>query len=481
MKAEKNVKSKVLNGMGWSFGGRILTKLLSLMVSIILARILAPTDYGAFAIIMVFIMLVEVLVCNGFGTALVQKENADALDFSSVFYLNFAISIILYMAIYISAPVIAKFYRMPGLTSAMRILGISIPAEAIKSIQAAYVSRNMQFKRLFWSTLLGTIISGAIGILMAYCGFGLLALVAQCLLNICIDTAVLCFTANWHPSLDFSWGRVKELYPYARNLMAASVMNQIFTKLGGLIIGKVYSPSSLAFYNQGEKYPELIVENLNDSFSDVLFPVLSQSQRHQDKLKSITRRSIQLSSYIVWPMMIGLAVVADLFIRVVLTEKWLPCVPYLRIFCVAYGFDPIHVSNLQAIKAAGRIDIFLKLEVAKNLLSLVVLLWSVKYGPYMMAVASIGTDMICLLLNAAPNKKLLNYTIGEQLMDVLPSLLGALGMAAVMLPVRLLGMSDLLTLVVQVVWGAASYFIISILSKQNAFFYLLDSLKNIKK
>lgn len=478
---DTSMKSKVFSGLFWKFGERIAAQLISLIVSVVLARILLPDDYGVVALVMVFITIANVFVSSGFGNALIQKKDADNLDFSSVFYINILISIVIYIVIFVAAPWIGQFYEMPILTPALRVLGIRIPIAAINTVQQAYVSRNMLFRRFFWSTLFGTLISGVVGIAMAFNGFGVWALVTQYLVSTTVDTLVLWFTVKWRPDRAFSWKRAKDLLAFGWKLLVSGLIDTGYNQLRALIIGKMYTSSDLAYYNQGEKYPSLIVVNINSSISSVLFPAISQFQDDKEKVKQMTRRAIQVSSYVMWPLMIGLAVVAEPLISFLLTDKWLPCVPYLRIFCITYGLWPIHTSNLQALNAMGRSDLFLKLEIIKKIIGVVALLISMQFGPLAMAGSLIVTGIISTFINSAPNRKLLQYTYFEQMKDMLPALGLALIMALVIYPILWIGLNDVLTIILQIVIGMAVYVLGSKVTKQSSFVYLLDILKRKKR
>lgn len=466
-------KSKVFSGLIWKFGERITAQLISLLVSIILARLLSPDEYGAVAIVMIFITIANVFVSSGFGNALIQKKDADNLDFSSVFYINIAIGIALYIVIFCIAPFVANFYDMPILSPTLRVLGIRIVIASINSVQQAYVSRNMLFKRFFWSTLFGTLVSGIVGVVMAYHGFGVWALVAQYLTNTCTDTVVLWFTVRWRPCLQCSFLRAKGLFSYGWKLLLSGLLDTGYKQLRSLIIGRKYSSSDLAYYNQGDKYPALLVTNINASISSVIFPAMAQCQDDRTKVKSMTRRAIQISSFVLWPCMLGVAAIAKPLVVFLLTDKWLPCVPYIRIFCFTYGLWPIHTANLQAINAVGRSDLFLKLEIAKKIVGMVAILVSMNYGPLVMAYSLVVTDLIATVINAFPNKELLNYGYFEQIKDIMPSFVIALVMALIIYPVQNLGFSNIITIIIQVLLGASIYITLAILTKQKSLTYLL--------
>lgn len=476
---EKNIKNSVFSGLLWKFGERITAQLVSFLVSVILARLLSPDDYGSVALVMVFITIANVFVSSGFGNALIQKKDVDNFDFSSVFYINIAVSILIYAVLFACAPFISEFYGMPILNPVLRVLGIRIIVASINSIQQAYVSRNMMFRKFFWSTLLGTVLSGVVGIIMAYNGFGVWALVAQYLTNTCVDTIVLWFTVKWRPILACSFDRAKPLIKYGWKLLVSGLLDTGYTQLRSLLIGKIYSSEDLAFYNQGDKYPQLIVVNINSSIGSVLFPAMSQFQNDKNKIKEITRRSIQICSYIMWPMMVGIAVVAESLIRLLLTDKWLPCVPFLRIFCFTYGLWPIHTANLQAINALGRSDLFLKLEIVKKTIGAAALIISVWFGPLAIALSLIITSLISTFINSFPNKKLLGYRYGDQMKDILPSFGLALFMGICVYFIGFLNLSDWAALIVQITVGAVVYLTSSKIFHIKSFEYLFNLLKGI--
>ena len=369
---DNNIKNKTVSGLIWRFMERCGAQGVNFVVSIILARLLAPELYGTIALITVFTAILEIFVDSGMGNALIQKKDADDVDFSSVFYFNMLMCVVLYGVMFISAPYIAKFYKDSELTPIVRVMSLVLIISGLKNVQQAYVSRTMQFKRFFFATLGGTIVAAVVGIWMAYEGYGVWALVAQNLVNKVIDTTVLWFTVKWRPKLLFSIKRLKGLVSYGWKLLASSLLDTVYNNLRQLIIGKLYSSSDLAFYNRGKQFPNFVITNINTSIDSVLFPAMSSQQDDTERVRSMTRRSIKISSYIMWPLMMGLAFTATSIVSLVLTDKWLPCVPFLRIFCFVYVFFPIHTANLNAIKAMGRSDLFLKLEVIKKVIGLIV-------------------------------------------------------------------------------------------------------------
>lgn len=474
----KNVS--VISNFLWRFAERCGAQLVTFIVSIVLARILSPNDYGTIALVTVFITILQVFIDSGLSTALIQKKDADDLDFSSVFYFNFVVCIILYLLMFFSAPYIAKFYNNLSLTPIIRVISLTLIISGVKGVQQSYVSRNMLFKRFFFSTLGGTIFSAVLGIAMAYAGFGVWAIVFQQLSNNTIDTLILWITVKWRPVKKFSWLRLKNLLSFGWKLLASSLLDTVYNNLRNMIIGKLYTPADLAFYNQGDKFPKLIVTNINTSIDSVLLPTMSNEQDNPVRVKEMTRRAIKTSTYIMAPLMIGLAFCAEPIVRLVLTDKWLPCVPYLRIFCVTYLFWPIHTANLNAINSMGRSDLFLKLEILKKIIGMILLLSTMWFGVMAMAYSLLISSFTSQLINTWPNRYLLKYSYIDQIKDILPNIVMALIMGGFVYFISYLNLPILVSLVVQILSGGIIYLILSILTKNDSFIYLINILKSRK-
>ena len=473
--------SKVFSNLIWRFFERVGAKLISVVVQLILARLLAPEVFGTVAIVIVITDILQVFVESGFGTALIQKKDADSLDFSSVFYFNIAACLFLYALLFLSAPLLAKLYSDPQLTAIFRAVGLILIISGVRNVQQAYVARNMLFKRFFFSTLGGTLCAAATGILMALKGFGVWAYVAQYLANSLVGTVILWLTVDWRPEAAFSFERLKALFSYGWKLLVSSLLNTISDKLRPLIIGIRYSASDLAFYNEGIIFPNLIVENVNTSIDSVLLPALSSQQDNAENVRLMTRRAVSVSSYIMWPLMLGLFACARPLVSLILGEKWLPCVVYIQIFCLYYALFPIHTANLNAIKSMGRSDIFLKLEIIKKLLDLAVVLATLFIGVKAMAIGLLAEGVINLAINSKPNASLINYPLREQIKDILPSFLAAAFMALPVLAVRLLNLGDFVTLLIQLLLGCGLYVGISLLFKLEQFSYVLGIIRKLVK
>ncbi len=470
-------KGNIFSNFIWRFLERCGAQGVSFIVSIVLARLLLPEMYGTIALVTVFLNIMQVFIDSGMGNALIQKKNADDTDFSTVFYFNLVVCSVLYVLMFFIAPVIAKFYNDLSLVPVIRVLSLALLISGVKNIQQAYVSRNMLFKRFFFATLGGTIVAAVLGIWMAYRGYGVWALVAQQLTNAAIDTLILWITVRWRPKLVFSFQRLKGLFSYGWKLLASGLLDVVYNDLRQLIIGKLYSSSDLAYYNKGEHFPKLIVSNINSSIDSILLPVMSRNQDDAVSVKNMTRRAIKLSSYVMAPFMMGMAFCSKTIVTLLLTEKWLDCVPFMCIFCITYLFYPIHTANLNAIKAMGRSDLFLKLEIAKKVVGLMILFSTMWFGVMAMAYSLLLSSLLSMIINAYPNKKLLEYSFLEQMKDILPGILLAVFMGVCVYFVQWLPLNDWLTLLIQVILGALIYIGGSKLFQLEAFSYIVSVAK----
>lgn len=474
-----NQRKKVFSGLVWRFAERCGAQGVSFVVSIILARLLAPEVYGTIALVTVFTAVLQVFVDSGMGNALIQKKNADDGDFSTVFYFNIIACCVLYLGMFFAAPFIAEFYNNKELTAVIRVLSLTLIISGVKNVQQAYVSRNMLFKHFFYATLAGTIGAAVIGIMMAYIGCGMWALVVQQTFNAAVDTIILWFTVKWRPRTPFSFQRLRGLFSFGWKMLASGLIDTLYGNVRQLIIGKMYSSMDLAYYNRGRQFPDFIINNINTSIDSVLFPVMSSVQDDRETVKQMTRKSIKISVYVMAPLMMGMAFMADTIVRLILTEKWLDSVPYLRIFCITFMFYPIHTANLNAIKAMGRSDLFLKLEIAKKTVGLALLLATMWFGVMVIACSLLVSSVLSQIINAWPNRKLLGYGYWEQLRDILPAILLAVFMGVCVWCIGLLRLPLVLQACVQVAAGGLFYIGGSVLFKVDPFFYLWETGKTM--
>lgn len=474
-----NIKSKVFSGLVWTYAERMLAQLVSLAVTVILARIIEPGEYGIISLVLVFITLANVVVSDGFGNALIQKKDADDNDFSSMLYFSLLFGIILYFCMFFSAVFISDYYQIEELVPVIRIFSLKIPIAAVNSIQHAFVSKRMEFKKFFFATLSGTITSGIVGIFMAYRGFGVWALVAQYLTNSVIDTVCLAFTIRWKPALFFSWHRVKVMLGFGTRVLVVSFMMALYTNIRNLIIGKKFSVEDLSYCNKGQQFPSLISVNVNTSITKVLFPALSSVQNDLVCIKAMTRRAIRVGTFLLSPLLIGLAAVGPTFISVLLTEKWAPCVPYLRIMCIVYLLQPMQTASLQAMKALGESKIYLRLEIIRWSAGILILIVSVAffYDVYVVMFSALLAEIVSTFINWPANKKILNYKYKEQLNDIIgPLIISTIMYAAVAIEV-LLPLKGLFLLIVQIGTGGLVYIVLSMIFKLDSFEYVINIFK----
>ena len=465
--------------MLWRFAERTGAQIVAFIVQIVLARIIAPEAYGTIALITVFTTILQVFVDSGLGNALIQKKDADNLDFSTVFFTNVIFCIVLYIIMFFVSPMIARFYKNEELVPLIRVLSLTVLISGVKNVQQAYVSRNLIFKKFFFSTLAGTIIAAIVGIYLAYSGYGVWALVAQQIVNLFIDTLVLWITVKWRPEFAFSFERLKCLFNFGWKLLVSAILDRTYTNLRQLIIGKMYSSSDLAFYNRGEVLPNVVVSNINTSIDSVLLPAMSSEQNNCEKVKNMTRRAIKTSTFIMAPLMMGFAACAPNLIKLLLTDKWLPCVPYLRICCITYMFYPIHTANLNAIQAMGRSDLFLKLEVVKKIMGFVLLLCTMWFGVMAMAYSLLLSSVLSQIINSWPNKKLLNYRYLEQLKDIFPTIIIAILMGIVVVLIDLIPLEIYwFRLLLQIFAGVIIYIFFAKLTRNDSFEYIFTLVKN---
>ncbi len=474
---DSKLKKKTLVGLFWKFLERCGVQGVGFVVSIVLARMLDPSDYGILALVTVFTSIFGIFGDFGLGSALVQKKDADEVDYSSVFYCNIVSCVVLYVILFFTAPLFSWFYENDSLTLIIRVLGLSIPISGFRVVQNAYLSQKMQFKKMFFATLGGTIGAAVVGIVMAYYGFGVWALVGQHLFNTLFGTIALWVVVRWHPKWLFSFARIKVLFSYGWKILVSNFINTLYNDIRQLIVGKMYSTADLGQYNRGKQFPHLIVDNVNSSIDGVLFPVLSKCQNDVSRVKEITRKAIRTSGYIMWPLLLGMAAVGEPMVTLLLTEKWLPCLPFLYIFCFANGFVPVSTANLNAIKAMGRSDLNLKMEIIKKSFAVIMIIVSVPFGVLAIALSGIPITLFACAVNIFPNRKLLGYSYLEQFKDMAPSFLMALVMAVAVYFMSWIPLPLIVILILQVATGAVIYILESIILKNGTFKYLLGTLK----
>lgn len=452
------------------------------IVSIIIARMLLPSAYGAVAILMIFISIATVFVQSGLNTALIQKKDADETDSSSVLIYSFVIAGIIYLILFFSANTIAGFFNIPQLTSLLRVLALTLFPGAINAVQLAILSKRMQFKKQFYASIIACVISGGIGIAMAYNGYEAWALVCQQLVSQIIICIVLSFLLDWRPKLVISFRRTQSLLSFGVKLLGARLIDTLYHNLESLIIGKVFSASTLAFCNKGKQFPLTLIDNIDGSIQSVMLSAYSAKQDDRKTVKNMLRKTISMSTYIVFPAMIILAAVAKPMIVLLLGEQWIDATPYLQLFCAISMLFPLQTADLQAINALGRSDIYFKLIAWKRCIGVILLISSVIIwrSPFSVVIAALLVEIIAVLINVPANRKVLNYSFKEMMSDILPNLCLSVMIGCICWSITLLISSNWLLLFAQCAIGSILYILVSILAKNRNISYLIDFLPNSK-
>lgn len=467
-----SLRRQVIGGFFWKFGERILAQGISFAVSVVLARLIAPAEFGVIALTWIFIALANVFVVSGFATALIQNKDATDGDFSTNFYCSLVVSLLLYALLFAAAPSIAGFYGIPQLSPVLRVMGLRIPVSSFSSIQHAWVERHMAFRKYFFSTLAGTLLSGVVGVTLALRGFGVWALVAQYFTNTLVDIAVLFFTVPWRPRLVFSVPSAKRMMSFGWKVLAADLSGTFFDQLRSLLVGKFYAPADLAFYNKGKNLPDLLTNNIGSSIMTVLFPAIANINDQRERVKAALRRSVSIAAYVLFPCLCGLAAVAPSLIVLLYTEKWAPCVPFVQILALASAVNLIGTVSLQSMKAIGRSDVLLKLEFYKKPVYIGLLVAGVGINVLAVAWTMLVYAFYATWINAKQLKTLVSYGYREQIADLAPPAVISAGMFLLSWLVARLGLSTVPTLLLQVASGIAFYLAVSVATRNPCFVYL---------
>ncbi len=477
----KSLKSATISGLIYRFGERILAQLVSTIVTIILARILMPEDYGVISIVLIVISICNVFVASGFGNALIQKKDSDEEDFSSVFWVNLGLSFLLCLIIWFVSPYIAEYYEMKELTSVLRVMSFRLQFAAVNSIQSAYVSKKLLFKKFFWASIVGTILSGFIGIFLAYNGAGVWALVAQYLSNSIINTFMLLIIIRWKPHFIFSAKKVRILLPFGAKVLLGGLLDAVCEEIRSLIIGKKYTETDLAYYTKGKQYPQLLANNVSTTIANVMFPIFSKCQDDRSMLLSATRKSIQICSYVMFPLLIGFGAISESFVKVLLTDKWLEIVPYMQIFCIMFLFKPIKNIGKSVLRSIGKTNADLYVNIIEKVIGVLCIVFLMEEGVIYIAIGALIPYVISSIIYTILESKYIGYSIVQQIKDILaPTILSAI-MFVVVLYLGSVGMPTTLALFVQVIAGGAIYILLSILFRVKAYKYLLSTGKDYWK
>lgn len=473
----KASKANIIRGFVWEFLEKGSVQALHLVFSLILARLLSPDDYGIIALISIFVQVSLIIVTNGFKTSLVQKKDTDLLDFSSVFYFSLFLAGLLYFVLYISAPHIALFYNNVQITIVIRLVALQLFPQAICSVQTAYVSRCMQFKELFWSSLFSMVIEGVLSIGMALAGAGVWALVAQAMVSSVVRATVLFILVKWRPGFQFSFARIRKLLGFGSKMLGISLLDQIFESLYSAIIGKAYNTEILGIYNRGQQLPQVLSTNVEGAVAGVALPALSARNDDIATVRQAVRKITKGYTYIMIPCLLGVAAVAEPLTLILLSEKWAASIPYLRLFCFIYVCRTLNSVNVHALYALGKGGLVLGMQVLKKVVIIVEVIIAVRYGIMALVISQLFQGIFESFLHACLAKKVLHYTYKDQMKDIMPQLLTSIVMYILVSLVAFLKISMVFRFVIQIMAGVLIYLLVSRFLNLSAFSMCINLLR----
>ena len=479
--ATSELKSSTIRSLFWKLFEQGGSAVITLLVQVVLARLLAPDEFGMLAIMLVFVNVGNVIVQSGLNTAIIQAPDANESDYSTVFWMSFAVSLALYALLFLAAPLIAGFYEMPDAVSPLRVLMLVLVVNSYNSIQEAIVARELQFQKTFRATVSAGVVSGAMGIGVALAGGGIWALVAQQLAQQSCKCLVLAYQVPWKPRRVFDGARAARFFRFGWKLLASGMLEQLYQGLSDLLIGRVFTTSDLGYVSQGKKYPAAIGTLLDGAIQPVMLSAVSKVQGSRKQAKRLARRALKTSTYLVVPCMLLFAAAAEPVVRVVLGEAWLPSVPYLQLYCVVYALLPVHSTNLQVLNGMGRSDLFLRLEIVKKILGIAVLSFTVFVLRDLHAIVMgyIVSGIIATFINASPNRRVIGYSYLEQVRDICPAFLIGFLAAGVSTLVRLTGLPDVPLILLQALVMTVAYLGISLLFRVEELDYLLNTVRGM--
>lgn len=447
------IRNKTVRGVGWSFADNILNQGITFLVGIVLARLLTPQEYGLIGIITIFISVFNSIVDSGFSSALIRKKDAGDVDFNTVFLSNLGLSLILFGVLFLSAPAIASFFGQPQLVPLTRVMGSVILINAFALIQRTLLVKRVDFKTQTKISFIAAIVSGAVGIVMALKGFGVWSLVGQQISRQLMNSTFLWVWARWYPSLKFSVQSFRELFGFGWKLLVSGLIDTLWREMNQVIIGKFYSASTLGQYTRAQQFTNIFSTNLTSVVQRVSYPVLSEISDEKERMKLVYQKIIKVTMLVTFCCMLGLAAIAEPMVVTLIGEQWLPAVPLLQILCFQMMLYPLHAINLNMLQVQGRSDLFLKLEIIKKIIGTVPLLLGIFINIYWMLWGSVVTGFISYYLNAFYSGRFLDYSIWQQVRDILPSFTVASVMAAAVYALSYVEAVPLVLLASQVLAG----------------------------
>lgn len=475
----ESLKNKTAKGVLWSALERFSVQGVMFIVMIVMARMLSPKDYGLVGMLTVFISVAQSLIDSGFSQALIRKQDRTEIDNSTVFYFNIVVGFIIYIILFVCAPFIADFYDEPQLVLITRAIGLSVIFNSLAVVQRALLTIAIDFRTQAKASLIAAIISGIVGVSMAYCGFGVWSIVAQQLTNLGLNTILLWIFSKWSPRLLYSWRSFRELFSFGSKLLASGLLDSLYRNIYLIVIGKFFKASDLGYYTRAQQFGDFPSSNLTGILQRVTYPVLCTIQDDDERLATVYRRFLKISAFVIFPLMTGLAAVAKPTILFFLKEQWLFTATLLQILCFSMMWYPIHAINLNLLQVKGRSDLFLKLEIWKKILGVVVLCATLPFGLIAMCFGGIASSLIALVINTYYTGKLINVGFFKQMRDLMPTLILSLAVGAtVYVTINTLKISPIFQLIVGVIEGIVIYIVAAKIFKFSEFKELIDIIKN---
>lgn len=460
-----SLKQKAFSGIMWKFVEQASNSVLGFIISIILARLLMPSDYGMIGMLAIFIALSTTIIDSGFGSALIQKKNRTENDLNTVFLFNIFISLICYIMLFLCAPLIAAFYKTPILVQILRVLGLNLIINSFNSIQRTQLAIKIDFKTTTKVALIGLTSGGIIGIILAYKGFGVWALVAQGLTNAVFSSIVLWISSKWRPLFIFSITSLKEMFKYGSKLLFAGIYAITINNLYNIIIGKVYESKELGVYTRANQLPELMSNTLNSVINSVTFPLLSSINDDRERMVFVYSKMLKMTAFVVFPVMTLLAILSRPFVMILLTDKWIAIIPMMQCLCFASMMTPISALNINILNASGRSDLFLWTDLSKLPLIVINMIITIPLGVKYVAIGSTVVTIMCYFINTFFPGRIFGYGAIKQIKDCFKIIIATIIMAVLVIPLHYVIKNNLLLLMLGGLSGILSYLLAGCLLK----------------
>jgi O-antigen/teichoic acid export membrane protein len=481
---EDTIKHKTIKGVFWSSIERFSAQGIQFILGMIMARLLEPSDYGVIGMLAIFLAISQTFIDSGFSNALIQKPDRTEIDFSTVFYFNIAVGFFFYLVLFFISPLIARFYNTPALEGVTKVVALNLLFNSLVVVHRSKLTIAIDFKNQAKASLIAVILSGATGLFMAYTGFGVWALAFQSMLNTGLNMIFLWILVRWKPLRVFSIPSFKQLFSYGSKLLFSGLLDTIYRNIYTIVIGKRFQAGDLGYYTRADQFAQFPSSNITGIFQRVTFPILSDIQHDDEKLKSVYRQYLRISAFVIFPLMCGLAGVAGPFIRLILTEKWIGVVPLLQLLCFSLMWYPVHAINLNLLQVKGRSDLFLRVEIIKKCFGVGILCVTIPFGIKAMCAGTIVSSFLSLFVNTYYTEKIISVGFIKQMRDLLPVFLTAFSMSIVAYTVSNIFVNYGLGLFLGIIAGIIYYFLANMLFNSKELKLLFDLIVtgiNVKK